>query len=197
MPAMKLLLEEMTRDEAREAFDAGAVVVLPTGSIEQHGHHLPLVVDTTAVTHIARAGAERAASDAPVVVTPTMHFGVSHHHLDFAGTLSLTSSIYIQAVFELVRSLHRHGARKVVLVNGHGGNQNPPAVLREPLDQGDGLGMAKGSLSDRASPNKGAVGPRAVVSPDHARDFETDLMLAVVPVLVHRERGIAPLRRLG
>src|SRR5918998_2830678 len=101
---MKLLLEEMTRDEAAAAFAQDALVVVPTGSIEQHGPHLPLVVDTTVVTHVARAGAERAAAEVPVVVTPTMHFGVSPHHLGFAGTLSLRNDVYAEALRDVVRS---------------------------------------------------------------------------------------------
>jgi creatinine amidohydrolase len=194
---VKLLLEEMTRDEAREAFDEGAVVVLPTGSIEQHGHHLPLVVDTTAVTHIARAGAERARKDIPVVVTPTMHFGVSHHHLAFAGTLSLTSSIYIQAVCELVRCLHHHGARKVVLVNGHGGNQNPNGVVSQTLVNDEGLDLALGSLSYWSLPIPRADGSKGSVSPGHAGHFETSLMLALRPDLVQLDRRLAPLAPLN
>src|SRR5215210_3641951 len=121
---MKRLLEEMTRDEAQDAFQQGAMVVLPTGSMEQHGPHLPLMVDTAAVTHVARAAAEQAAGQVPVLVAPTVHYGVSHHHLPFAGTMSLTSLLYIESVKELVRCLRHHGVRQVVLLNGHGGNQN-------------------------------------------------------------------------
>ena len=194
---MKLLLEEMTRDEAREAFDAGALVVLPTGSIEQHGHHLPLVVDTAAVTHVARAAAERARSDIPVVVTPTMHFGVSHHHMEFAGTMSLSSAIYIQTVCELVRGLHRHGARKVVLVNGHGGNQNPNGVVSQTIVHDEGLDIAVGSLSYWSVPIMRKDGSKGSVSPGHAGHFETSLMLALRPDLVQLEHRIAPLGPLN
>ena len=190
---MKLLLEEMTRDEARAAFDAGALVVLPTGAIEQHGPHLPLVVDTAAVTHVARTGAEHAARQIPVVVTPTMHFGVSHHHLEFAGTLSLTSSIYIQTVCELVRCLHRHGARKVVLLNGHGGNQNPNGVVSQTLVNDEGLDLALGSLSYWSLPIARTDGTLGGVSPGHAGHFETSLMLALRPDLVQLDRRRAPL----
>src|SRR5919202_3298011 len=122
---MKLLWAEMTRDEAREAFDEGAMVVLPTGSTEQHGPHLPVFVDSFAVTHIARAAAERAAKDVPVIVAPTMHYGVSHHHMAYAGTMSLTSQAYIEAVKELVRCLHPHGARRGGLFQRGGGDQKP------------------------------------------------------------------------
>jgi creatinine amidohydrolase len=194
---MKLLLEEMTRDEARDAFDAGAVVVLPTGSIEQHGHHLPLVVDTAAVTHVARAAAELAAREVPIVVTPTMHFGVSHHHMEFAGTMSLSSLTYIQIVSELVRGLHRHGARKVVLVNGHGGNQNPNGVVSQTIVHDEGLDIAVGSLSYWSVPITRQDGSKGTVSPGHAGHFETSLMLALRPDLVQLEHRIAPVAPLN
>jgi creatinine amidohydrolase len=194
---MKLLLEEMTRDEAREAFDAGAVVVLPTGSIEQHGHHLPLVVDTAAVTHVARAAVERARQEIPVVVTPTMHFGVSHHHMAYAGTMSLSSAIYIQTLCELVRGLHRHGARKVVLVNGHGGNQNPNGVVSQTIVHDEGLDIAVGSLSYWSVPITKKDGSKGTVSPGHAGHFETSLMLALRPDLVQLEHRLAPLAALN
>ncbi|HEU5314896.1 MAG TPA: creatininase family protein [Chloroflexota bacterium] len=193
---MKLLLEEMTRDQAREAFDAGALVVLPTGSIEQHGHHLPLVVDTTAVTHVARAAAERASKDVPVVVTPTMHFGVSHHHMDFAGTMSLPSTVYIDVLRELVRGLHHHGARRVILLNGHGGNQSPNGVVVQSLVHDERLDLALGSLSYWSVPITRKDGSRGGISPGHAGHFETSLMLALRPDLVQLDRRRAPLGTL-
>jgi creatinine amidohydrolase len=198
---MKLLLEEMTRDEAREAFDQGAMVVLPTGSTEQHGPHLPLFVDSFAVTHIARAGAERAAKDVPVVVAPTMHYGVSHHHMAFAGTMSLTSSIYVEVVKELVRCLYRHGVRRVVLINGHGGNEHPNGTVVQALVNEEGLDLSLGSASYWTIANKklveaGAndVAPRF---PGHAGGFETSVTLALRPDLVHLDRRRAPTADLG
>ena len=193
---MKLLLEEMTRDEAREAFDAGAVVILPTGAIEQHGPHLPVVVDTVAVTHLARAAAQRAAKDVPVVVTPTMQFGVSHHHMDFAGTMSLPSTVYIDVLRALVRGLHEHGARKVILLNGHGGNQSPNGVVLQSLVHDERLDLSLGSLSYWSVPITRKDGTRGAISPGHAGHFETSLMLALRPDLVQLEKRRAPLRTL-
>ena len=193
---MKMLLEEMTRDEAREAFGAGAMVVLPTGSTEQHGPHLPVFVDSFAVTHIARAAAERAAREVPVIVAPTMHYGVSHHHMAYAGTMSLTSQVYIEAVKELVRCLHRHGARRVVLFNGHGGNQNPNGVVSQALVNEEGMDLALGvtsywTVANKALVEAGAndVAPRF---PGHAGGFETAVTLALRPDLVQLDRRRAP-----
>jgi creatinine amidohydrolase len=197
---MKLLLEEMTRDEAAEAFAQGALVVLPTGSIEQHGPHLPLVVDTAVVTHVARTAGARAAERVRVVVAPTVHFGVSHHHLPFAGTMSLTSGLYVECVKELVRSLHRNGVRRIVLLNGHGGNEHPNGVVAHALAHEDGLDLSIGhaaywTLAARALEEAGAagVGPSY---PGHAGGFETSLLLALRPDLVQLNRRRAPAARL-
>lgn len=193
---MKLLLAEMTRDEAREAFDQGAMVVLPTGSIEQHGRHLPLMVDTLAVTHIAEAAGRRAAERVPLVVAPTMHFGVSHHHLPFAGTMSLTANLYMECLKELIRCLYHHGVRKVVLVNGHGGNQNPNGVVAHALVNEEGLEMSLGQASYWTIANQALIdaGASEVADrfPGHAGGFETSLTLAIRPDLVDLDKRRAP-----
>ncbi len=197
---MKRLLEEMTRDEAQDAFQQGAMVVLPTGSMEQHGPHLPLIVDTAVVTHVARAAAEQAAGQVPVLVAPTVHYGVSHHHLPFAGTMSLTSRLYIESVKELVRCLRHHGVRQVVLLNGHGGNQNPNGVIAHDLVNEEGLEMAIGQASYWTIASQALIdaGARDVAPgfPGHAGGFETSLMLALRPDLVDLDRRRAPLTAL-
>lgn len=197
---MKLHLEEMTRDEAHEAFEAGTVVVLPTASIEQHGPHLPLAVDTMIVTHVAHAAVARAAQESPdarLVVAPTVHYGVSHHHLAFAGTMSLTSAIYVETLKELVRCLVRHGVRGVFLLNGHGGNQNPNAVVAHALTHEEGLKIVVGQASywTIASEALAAAGARDVAPsyPGHAGGFETSVMLALRPDLVQLDRRRPPL----
>jgi creatinine amidohydrolase len=199
-PLVKLLLEEMTRDEAREAFDQGALVVLPTGSVEQHGPHLPLVVDTCIVTHLARAAAERARATVPLIVAPTMHYGVSHHHLDFAGTLSLPGHLYEAVLEELLRCLHHHGARRVVLVNGHGGNTSANTSAADALVYEDRLEMVIGNVSYWSLPiyatNAAGQRERITITPGHANRRETSLMLALRPDLVHLDRRMAPLAPL-
>ena len=66
------------------------------------------------------------------MVAPTVHFGVSHHHLAFAGTMSLTTGQYVDCVKELVRCLYRNGVRAVFLLNGHGGISTPTGSPRTP-----------------------------------------------------------------
>ncbi len=99
----KLLFHEFTRTELR-ALAPNALVVLPTGAIEQHGPHLPVGTDFFAVEHVARTAAAEAAAQIPVLVTPTMPFGSSHHHLPFGGTMSLSTETYFRVIFDLAET---------------------------------------------------------------------------------------------
>lgn len=99
---------------------APTVALVPTGSTEQHGPALPLGTDTIVADHFASAGAE-----APDVIrTPPIPVGVSPHHRHFDGSLWVGEETFKRYVEETVRSLASHGIRRVVLVNGHGGNVN-------------------------------------------------------------------------
>ena len=85
---MRLLFEELTRDEIR-TLAPNTMALLPVGAMEQHGPHLPVGTDSFTVEYIARTAAAELAADVPVLVAPTLPFGSSHHHLPFSGTLSL------------------------------------------------------------------------------------------------------------
>ncbi|MDH5603246.1 MAG: creatininase family protein, partial [Cyclobacteriaceae bacterium] len=99
------------------------VVVLPLGAIEQHGPHLSVSTDTDIVTTVALLAEKRLKDD--ILLCPTLPFGSSHHHLAFGGTMSVSVETYIRFVTELVESLIQNGFRRIVLLNGHGGNITP------------------------------------------------------------------------
>ncbi len=125
-----MLLENLTWPEVKRLKPATKIVVLPLGSFEQHGPHLPLTTDTDIVTAVAR-GVE-AARPSKVLCLPTLWPGHSTHHLFFPGTLSVSQMPYIELVRELCASIVNFGAKKVFLLNGHGGNDVPlRAALRE------------------------------------------------------------------
>lgn len=111
------LLHELTTAEADDLFDDCEVAVLPTGSVEQHGTHLPLGTDFLVAEAVAR-GVDR--DDA--VLLPTVPVGVSAHHRQFDGTLWAEPETFEDYVGEVVASVAAHGVRKVVVANGHGGN---------------------------------------------------------------------------
>jgi mycofactocin precursor peptide peptidase len=152
-----------------------ALLLVPTGSYEQHGPHLPLHTDTT----IAVAVAERAATrlDAQrVVVAPPLAFGASGEHQDFPGTVSM-GTVALQAVIvELVRSASIWASR-TVFVNGHGGNLT---ALREAIR------LLRHEEYDASWVPCGVPGSDA-----HAGHTETSLMLHLAPGEVRMDRAVA------
>src|SRR5579875_1120614 len=101
-----------------EGVGADAVLAVPLGSVEQHGHHLPLDTDTRIATALAAGLAVRRAA---VLVAPALAYGASGEHADFPGTLSIGAEVLSQLLVELVRSAAQTFAR-TVLINAHGGN---------------------------------------------------------------------------
>src|SRR5436190_17297377 len=116
-----LLWAELRRDEIAAARDARAVVVVPIGAIEQHGPHLPVNTDISAAWAIA-IRLSVACEDPPVLVAPAVPWGVSHYHMVFPGTLTLTVESLSELLLDLCRSIAHNGFRRIVLLNGHGGN---------------------------------------------------------------------------
>lgn len=123
-------LAEMTWPEV-DAAPRECVVLIPTGSLEQHGPHLPLFTDSILAGAVAE-GVEKRLGD-KVLLTPTLWLGASGHHLKFAGTLSNSFEAYIGAVAAVAESLIPHGFTKFYAVNGHGGNTEPNGIAMRTL----------------------------------------------------------------
>lgn len=98
-------------------------IVFPVAALEQHGHHLPLFTDSLLLGEIVRRATERLASR--VVVAPLQWLGNSDHHLEFPGTLSAPPRAYIDMLGGLLENFIRHGFRRLIFINGHGGNDVP------------------------------------------------------------------------
>lgn len=110
-----------------------AIALLPLAATEQHGGHLPLCTDTALVSELARRA--EAARPEQISLLPTLWVGSSHHHLGFAGTVSLSSETYIRVLEDLLECLLASGYQRILLLNGHGGNVTPgnEAVYRTML----------------------------------------------------------------
>lgn len=113
------MLHEMSWDEAKEYFAKSDIAILPVGSNEQHGPQNPLGTDHL----IAKALAEEVARRTEVVCLQVIPFGVSSHHKQFWGTVFISPEIFKDYVKEVCLSLEYYGIRKIVIVNGHGGNR--------------------------------------------------------------------------
>jgi len=112
--------EKLTWPEINDAIEMGKVCVVPCGAVEQHGPHLPLDVDMTCPTEIAR-GAGRQVPD-KMLVLPTVAYGYTGHVMDFPGTINAHFEHFIHYVLDITKSLAYHGFKKIMLLNGHGSN---------------------------------------------------------------------------
>jgi creatinine amidohydrolase len=118
-----LLLEHLTWPEIELAITRGTLsVVIPVGSVEQHGPHLPLMVDAERGTAL---GLRVARSLGDALVAPTIRVGCSEHHMGFAGTITVRPSTLEALLTDYCVSLARHGFRKLCLLPSHGGNFEP------------------------------------------------------------------------
>jgi creatinine amidohydrolase len=116
----KYRYEEFTWPEIREAVAENRVVVLPVGTIEQHGPHLPLATDVLTSGEMSRRAVESIPGEA--LLMPTVHYSFNEHHMDFPGTIAIEGETIVRYVTDIGLSLARHGFRKILLVNGHGSN---------------------------------------------------------------------------
>lgn len=127
-------LFEMTWEEVADALKETDIVILPVGSVEQHGTHLPLGSDTIQGTDIGkRVTAKLEEEDIRVVAAPTIPFGISHAHMKFPGTITLSSHTLSMVTKEVCQSLYTHGFRKFVLLLSHGGNLNTLRLVADDL----------------------------------------------------------------
>ena len=115
-----MLLENLAFTEVEEYLKKKDIVLVPIGSVEQHSPYGLIGTDFIAAEAVAR----RAGENLDILVAPTVSYGVSDHHMGFKGTVTLRPDTMIQIVMDLVRSLVTHGFRRILFVNGHGGNIN-------------------------------------------------------------------------
>lgn len=112
--------EKLTWPEINDAIELGKVCLLPVGSVEQHGPHLPLDVDIVCPQGLALATG-KAAPD-KLLILPPYWYGYCGHVMDFPGTMNGHYEHFIQSVLDIVKSLAYHGFKKIILLNGHGSN---------------------------------------------------------------------------
>ena len=117
-----MLLQEMTWPEIGN-LSRDIPVLVPVAALEQHGRHMPVFTDSLLLGEVVRRVGE--AMTDRVLIAPLMWLGNSHHHLDFQGTLSASPRVYLDLLNDLAENLIAHGFRRIVFVNGHGGNITP------------------------------------------------------------------------
>ncbi|MEA2346541.1 MAG: creatinine amidohydrolase [Thermoleophilaceae bacterium] len=185
-------LDKLTWPEIRDELAAGRdTVVIAFGATEQHGPHMAMATDALIGDHMAALIAE----ELDAFVAPTVRVGCSSHHLAFAGTLSFSAETFHAIVADLVASLARGGFRRVVMLASHGGNFGPLQAAIEKLGPDPGIeivGMTDlGALATVAQFGAEKHGVPVNEGGLHGGEWETSMMLAIAPDLVHMSRGEA------
>jgi len=181
-------------DEIRDLIPRLRAVILPVGSVEQHSYHLPLATDSIGAYKISLEAAKRFGGS--ILVLPPIYYGVSEHHMDFPGTITISPETLLRLVCEIAISLKRHGIRTLIIINGHGGNIS---VLSEAVRR----------LRFEFDMNALLINPWELISDvieetlesdvwGHACEFETSVALVEMPDLVRTDKIVDPhLRSLG
>jgi creatinine amidohydrolase len=179
-------------DIAALADRENTVIVLPTGSMEQHGPHLPCAVDTIICSGVMGHALARLPAAVPAFAMAPVVYGKSEEHLHFPGTITLTGETLLATMVEILESTYRSGFRKVLIVNGHGGQpQIMEMAARElRLRHGDSIVVPH---STWRVPHVGGryFSDREKRLAMHAGHGETAIMLALAPDTVHMERAVA------
>jgi creatinine amidohydrolase len=185
-----MLLKDLTWPEAKALDFDKLIVLFPTGSFEQHGPHLPFTTDTDIVTAIAEA-LECSMPDR-VLLLPTLWPGLSTHHMHFAGTMDVPQAVYIPLITELGKSIASMGAKKVFILNGHGGNDTPlRAALRELKTAMPRTRFVFASYWTLAAKTLREVRESAPGGLGHACEMETSIMLHLHPDRVKMDLAAA------
>lgn len=189
----KTRLDEMTWPEVRAALDAGrTTIIAAAGSMEQHGPHLPMQTDTLLGTFLVEGIVARIPG---ALQGPTIPFGVSEHHMKFAGTITLDNDAFKTVVRQYAESLASHGFRNIVIIPSHGGNFAPLGELaRETGGRiGDANFILYSDLMNFMGPMN-AVAARDDISPQvagaHAGEAETSLVLAAREELAQMDHAV-------
>lgn len=183
----KVKLENLTQPEVK-AYNP-RVVILPIGSTEPHARHLPYRTDTLTTDILAaRVAAKANAMGARVLVLPTMPYSVNTNQVPNPYAQSIRPPTLIQFVKDVIDTLEQQGIRKVVILNGHGGNTTTlGAALRELFASNRKVFVA---MVETSTPYTDIVSKVIETKGDHASEEETAVALALFPDLVHMDRAV-------
>jgi creatinine amidohydrolase len=167
---------EMTWEDFHDGDPSDWVVVLPVAAVEQHGPHLPVGVDSYIAEGYLRRVMELLPQSLPATFLPLQAIGKSDEHLSFPGTLTLSAETAIRAWTEIGEGVHRAGARKLVIVNSHGGNSPVIDIVAQNLRTRFGM-LAVTTSWHRLGYPEGLFPKQEIAHGIHGGEIETSLML--------------------
>jgi len=184
-------LFKLTWPEVEEYLKKNDMVLFPTGSTEQHGKHLAEDNDAFTALEISKRVAERTG----VLVAPVMPFGYSPHHMGFPGTVTLSFETLVRVYKDVCKSLMKHGFKKIVIMNAHGGNSNAISETLRQLKEETGMTV----YALMVFPSSRGFGAKAVketieTSGGHADELETSVVLYLGQRVLSEkaEKGVQP-----
>ncbi len=181
-----VLWETKTWPELQQLLQTIDTVILPCGAIEQHGPHLPVDIDYFDAVHLSILVAEGCQEPRPLVL-PAIPFGVSYHHEDFKGTISVTNNALSSFVYDIGMSLAKNGVKKIIIINGHGDNAPTLNYAAQMINRDAKIFVCvdSGETSDvdiyRLTQASNDI---------HAGDIETSTTLAIRPELVQMDKAV-------
>jgi creatinine amidohydrolase len=187
----ELRLQDLSWPKVR-AVSKDVPVVVPIAAVEQHGHHLPIFTDSLLLGEVVRRAADRLGDR--IVWAPLLWLGNSHHHLDFPGTLSAAPRTYLDLLGGIIDNLVGHGFRRIVLLNGHGGNIVPASQAvfeaRQRYRERDDLLLVSATYWLLGASPRQATLSLTQDRMGHACEWETSMILKLAPHLVGDLRAV-------
>jgi creatinine amidohydrolase len=180
------LWEKMTWEEIEEQLKVVDTAILPCGAIEQHGPHLPVDIDYFDATYMAKKVAATCSDPKPFVLPP-IPYGVSYHHEEFKGTLSVTNDALSRFIYDIGMNLAKNGIKKLILLNGHGDNAPTLSYAAQMINRDAQIFVCveTGETSDIDLYD-------LIETPNdiHAGEIETSTTLAIRPEVVQMEKAV-------
>jgi len=179
----------LTTDDFKEIVkDENTIFIIPTGSIEQHGPHLPLLTDSIIASEIMKRVRNKIKSSIKIVILPTLTYGCSFEHIDFLGTITLRLETYLKVIEDIISSLTRYGAKKIVIANAHGGNSSILRSLVFEYSQRYNIFITIVEIFKICAEAFKKYRDSTEIGAFHAGEMETSIMLYLYEEVVKKER---------
>ena len=188
MPRIPYLYQHYSWPEMAEVVKRQPVVVLPIGSVEDHGPHLPLDTDNFVIWSICEEAAKRAGGE--ILLMPLIPYGFETHHMDFPGTIDIRTEHLLNFVLDITNSVAHHGFKRILIADGHGSNMPIlELVARRTVLESDALcatfiwpSLALKEIKQIRESGRGGMA--------HGGELETSVYLHLAADKVHKEKAI-------
>ncbi len=181
----RLVLQELSHPELKEHLETIELAVIPTGSQEQHGPNLTFSTDSDRAYEMGKLLGEKLYPK--ILICPPVNYGISYHHMNFPGTITLQSETFVSILTDIAKSLKHHGIEKIMFINGHGGNIPSLGVAVTKIEfemnmQAAYIGAGNNLCGDFWENNKGSK------IKGHACEGEVSQSLYIAPWLVKSDK---------